>query len=100
QFDQLRDHVAQLVDLALSRNMARDAARILNVLLAVEHLPDALPLRPHRVPHVHGEDEGATAAGCRRKSPPSAWWGEFHHPNRVRHGCVRPERPAAARLTP
>src|SRR5215472_17084623 len=36
QSDQLRDHVAQLVDLTLSRNMTRDAARILNVLVAVE----------------------------------------------------------------
>src|SRR5262245_2518201 len=57
--DQLRHHVAQLVDLPLSRDMTRDTARILNVLLAVEHLPDALRLRPHRIPHVHGEDEGA-----------------------------------------
>src|SRR5215470_9384832 len=41
------------------RDMTRDAARILNVLVAMEHLPDALRLRPHRIPHVHGEDEGA-----------------------------------------
>ena len=37
QSDELRDHVAQLVDLTLSCNMTRDAARILNVLLAMKH---------------------------------------------------------------
>src|SRR5262245_19892494 len=39
QFGQFRDHVPQLVDLTLSRNMARDAARVLDVLVPVEHLP-------------------------------------------------------------
>jgi len=33
--------VPQLVDLTLSRNMARDAARVLDVLVPVEHFPNS-----------------------------------------------------------
>src|SRR5260370_40021857 len=58
QFNQLRAQVAQLVNLTLFRNMTRDAARVLDVLLSVEHLPDGLWLRSNRVPHVHRENQG------------------------------------------
>src|SRR5258708_34346251 len=58
QFNQLRDHVAQLVNLTLSRNMTRDAARVLDVLVPVKYFPDGLWLRSNRVPHVHRENQG------------------------------------------
>src|SRR5690349_3157479 len=49
------------MSLELTRDMGGNAARILNVLLAIEDLPDRLGLRPDRVPHVNGEDERAAA---------------------------------------
>ena len=40
---QLADHVAQPVNLLLARDVAVGAARVLDVLLPLRHLPDALP---------------------------------------------------------
>src|SRR5215831_16556493 len=45
QFDQFGDDVAQPVHLTLSGNVTRDAARVLNVLVPVQHFPDRLGLR-------------------------------------------------------
>src|SRR5262245_66337550 len=61
QFGELRHYVAQPVHLALARDMAGNAAGILDVLVPVEHLPDRLGLRSHRIPHVHGEDQRVAA---------------------------------------
>ena len=47
--------------LALAHDVVGDAARILNVLLAVQHLPDGLRLLAHRVPQMHGEDQRVAA---------------------------------------
>src|SRR5690242_4091055 len=41
--------------LSLSRDMSGNAARILNILMAVEHFPYCLWLWPGWVPHVHRE---------------------------------------------
>src|SRR5262245_4286399 len=45
------------MDLPLSPDVARDATGILNVLVSVEHLPDRLRLRSHRIPHMHRENQ-------------------------------------------
>src|SRR5712671_2898148 len=41
-----------------------DFARLLiRATKRVEHLPDRLGLRPDRIPHVNGKDQGAPAGG-------------------------------------
>src|SRR5215471_3884130 len=57
QFDQFGNPVAQLVHLTLSRDVTRDAARVLDVLVPVEHFPDRLGLWSHGIPHMHREDQ-------------------------------------------
>ena len=47
--------------LHLAGDVAGDPARILDVFLAMRDLPHRLRLRPDRVPHVHGEDQGVAA---------------------------------------
>jgi hypothetical protein len=47
--------------LLLARDVARNAARVLNVLLTVENFPDRLWHWPLRIPQVNGEDEGVAA---------------------------------------
>src|SRR6202040_1067077 len=59
----LPDDMAKPVDLELARNVVRDPAGVLDVFLPVEHLPDRLGLRPDRIPHVNGKDQGAPAGG-------------------------------------
>ena len=54
---ELLDHVTQPVDLRLACNMRGHAARVLNVLLAVQDLPHCLRRRPDGVPHMHGKHE-------------------------------------------
>ena len=61
EFHQLRDDVTQLVHLALLRNVVCNPARILDVLLTVEHLPDRFRFGPHRIPHMHGKDQAVSA---------------------------------------
>src|SRR6516162_1421701 len=56
---ELANDVAQPVDLLLPGDMAFAPARILNVLLPAEHLPDRLGLRAVRLPHVDREDQRA-----------------------------------------
>src|SRR5262249_45235123 len=46
ELDQLRHDMAQLVDLALARDVARYATGILNVLVAIQDLPDRFRLGP------------------------------------------------------
>lgn len=41
---------SQLMHLPLARDMACDTTRILNVLLAIEHVPNGLWFRPDRIP--------------------------------------------------
>src|SRR5215471_6997663 len=57
EFHQLRDDVTQLMHLALLRNVVCNPARILDVLLTVEHLPDGFRFDPHGIPHMHREDQ-------------------------------------------
>src|SRR5947207_2677299 len=57
-FDQLGDDVSQLVHLSLARDMVRDSAGILDVLVTMEHVPDGRWLRSGRIPHVDGKDQG------------------------------------------
>jgi MFS family permease len=59
--DEFRDHMAQPVHLALAGDMRGHAARILDVLLAVIYVPDSRWRRPHRVPHMHREDQRVAA---------------------------------------
>src|SRR5262245_22911569 len=61
EFDQLPDDMAQTMDLELTRDMAGNSARILNVLLPMKNLPDRLGLWSGRVPHMNCEDERAAA---------------------------------------
>ena len=49
--------MAQLMHLSLARDVARDATRILNVLLAIEHVPNGFGFRPDRIPHMHCENQ-------------------------------------------
>ena len=46
QLREVRDDVAHVVHLTLSRDVACDPAGVLDVLLTVEDLPDRLRLRP------------------------------------------------------
>ena len=59
--DQLADDVAHPVRLLLARDMACDAAGILNLLEAVEHLEHGGRLGSVRIPHVHREDQRGAA---------------------------------------
>jgi hypothetical protein len=54
---QLTNHVTQAMRLLLAGNVTRDAARILNILLPVQNLPDRARHRPDRIPQVYGEDQ-------------------------------------------
>src|SRR5580658_4775761 len=49
---ELADDVAEPMKLLLARDMALGAAGELNVLLAIEHVPDAAGLLGARLPHV------------------------------------------------
>jgi hypothetical protein len=60
---ELPDDMAKPVDLQLTGNVVRDPAGVLDVFLPVEDLPDRLGLRPDRIPHVNGKDQGAPAGG-------------------------------------
>ena len=53
----LSDNEAQLMRLFQMRDLSGDAARILYVLLAMEHLPDRFRLRATLVPDVDRENE-------------------------------------------
>src|SRR6516165_1569012 len=57
----LGNNMAQAVNLFLPPDVTDGAARILNILLAVENLRDRLRLRPIRVPDVDSEHNGITA---------------------------------------
>ena len=58
ELDQLRHDVAQLVDLTLTCDMAGDPARILNVFVAMQDLPDGLRLNSCWIPHMDRVDQG------------------------------------------
>src|SRR6266540_829854 len=62
-FEEIGDDVPKLVRLALAHDVARDPARILNVLLAIEDLPDSLRLLSGRVPEMHRENQRVAARG-------------------------------------
>ena len=49
--------MAKPVRLALAQDVARDPARILDVLGAVQNLPDGLGLLSRRVPEMYREDD-------------------------------------------
>src|SRR3984885_4483123 len=49
---QLAHDMAKLVNVLLTHDVAIGAARILNILLPVNHLPDGFRLRSRRVPHL------------------------------------------------
>ena len=53
----LGDDEAQPMRLFQAGDLSGDAARILDVLLAMEHLPDRFRLRPALVPDVDREDD-------------------------------------------
>ncbi len=55
------DDVAHVMHLPLPRDVARDAAGVLDVLLPVEHLPDRVRLLAHRIPQMHREDQRVLA---------------------------------------
>src|SRR5262249_57638827 len=57
EFYQLGNDMAEPVDLSLTADVSGDAARILNVLMAVEHFPDCARLWTGWIPHVHREYE-------------------------------------------
>jgi hypothetical protein len=59
--DELVDDVAQPVRLLLARDVAGDAAGILHVLVAVEHVLHRGRLVAGRIPQVHGEDQRVAA---------------------------------------
>jgi hypothetical protein len=100
EFHELRHDMAQPVHLPLPRNMAGNAARILDVFVPVEHFPDGFRLwGPLGSTYARRRLENC-GADCPRKSLPLACWRECPRPNRARHRCERPERPAAVRWTP
>src|SRR6516165_2657859 len=53
----LRDDMAQAMRIPLPSDMIGDAARILDVLLPVQYLPDRVGLRPRGIPHVDRKDQ-------------------------------------------
>ena len=58
---ELGNNVAQTMDLFLPCDVRDGSARILDLLLSVHHLPDALRLGTLGVPDMHGEDERVSA---------------------------------------
>src|SRR6267143_4319456 len=54
---ELADDVAQAVDLLVASDVAVGAARVLDVLLPAEHVPDRLRLGAFRLPDVDAEDD-------------------------------------------
>ena len=68
--------MAELVGFALAHDVGRDPARILNVLVAVEDLPDGLGLVPRRMPKMHcelrrGLSSKMRSVGVLERIPPS-----------------------------
>ena len=55
--DQLADDVAQAMGLLLSHDVARDPARVLDVLLAIEDFEDRIRLLAFRIPQVDRKDQ-------------------------------------------
>jgi hypothetical protein len=49
--------MAHVVHLPLSRDVARNSARVLNVLLPVEDLPDGAWFVAYGIPKVHRKDQ-------------------------------------------
>src|SRR3989442_15702066 len=60
---ELADDVAQAVDLLVARDVAVGAARVLDVLLPAEHVPDRLRLGAFWLPDVDAEDDGGATGG-------------------------------------
>src|SRR5262249_25579020 len=54
---EVANNTTHVMQLSLSRDVARDPARILNVLVTVEDLPDGFWLIAHRVPQVNRENQ-------------------------------------------
>src|SRR5262249_59036746 len=63
--NQFADHVAQPVGLLLPRDVARNTARVLNVLLTVENVPDRLRNPPFRSEEHTSELQSLTNLVCR-----------------------------------
>src|SRR5207253_2031417 len=59
--NQLADDAAQSMRLLLPGDVARDAARVLDVLLTMENFPDRLRHRPLRIPQVDRKNERVAA---------------------------------------
>src|SRR5262245_64089446 len=55
---EVTNNVAHVVHLALPRDMTRDSAGVLDVLVTVENLPDCGGLIAHRIPQVDRKDQG------------------------------------------
>ena len=56
--NEFRNDVTQTMRLPLTRDVSGNAARILNVFLAIEDIRHCFWFRASRVPHMHGEDNG------------------------------------------
>src|SRR5690242_6186295 len=61
ELEEVGDEVPELVRLALAYDVAGDPARILDVLLTIEDLPDGLRLISRGMPQMHGEDQRVAA---------------------------------------
>jgi hypothetical protein len=61
KYGELGDDVPQAVNLLLPSNVANGAARILNVFLAVQNLPDRLWFWSARIPHMDREHQRVAA---------------------------------------
>src|SRR5260370_31932682 len=57
----LGDDVAEAVDLLLADDLIRNPARILNVLLPMQHIPHGFRFRTHGIPHIDPEHDGVAA---------------------------------------
>ncbi len=88
------DDMPQAVNLLLQSEVADGPARILNVLLAVQNLPDRLRLGSAWIPNVDREHQ-RIAAMVVVEYRLDRGIGE-DAPNRARRRCVPPEMPAAA----
>jgi hypothetical protein len=53
----LADHVTQAMELLLASDMAHNAARILNVFVSMQHVPNRFRLGSRGVPHIDHEDK-------------------------------------------
>ena len=99
-FEKLGNDMAKLVRLALAQDVARNPARILDVLCAIQNLPDGFGLWLPSGSRDAPRRSASCAEADRRRCARSVCWRGCRRPNKARRRCAPREKREAARPTP